>query len=158
MNLIAKNILPEKFWIIEDESQSRRGTIQLNKNSVKILLDGSNLEFDTFEHACKQLNINNSSKTVKKIEQENEYLVHGYPTNTKPFNQLYDAKHRLPMYTKTEKSKSYFAAGYYIIHFDFGWAQAFCPKVITLNRNDFRGPYKTELEMKEQLRIYNARS
>lgn len=158
MNLIAKNILPEKFWIIEDESQSRRGTIQLNQQSVKIVLDGSNHEFETFDHACDQLGIVKSVKPVRSVKAKEEYFVHGYPTNTKPFNELYDAKHRLPMYTKNEKSRSYFAAGYYIIHFDFGWAQAFCPKVITLNRNEYAGPYKTELEMKEQLRIHNGRS
>ena len=45
----------------------------------------------------------------------------------------------------------------YIIRFDFAWAQAFSPKVMTLKRNEFRGPYKTEMEMKEQLRVYNGK-
>ena len=69
----------------------------------------------------------------------------------------YDAQMGFNMYTKTEKSSCFYAAGYYIIRFDFAWAQAFSPKVMTLKRNEFRGPYKTEMEMKEQLRLYNGK-
>ena len=58
---------------------------------------------------------------------------------------------QLPVYTKTPKSKSQFCAGYYIICFEKGWRKAYCPKMITLSRYDYKGPMKTKLEMQQVL-------
>jgi hypothetical protein len=44
-----------------------------------------------------------------------------------------------------------YCAGYYIIRFDKGWVKSFCPKLITIERYENRGPFKTEFEMKQVL-------
>ena len=64
---------------------------------------------------------------------------------------------RLPLFTKSEKSKSLYCAGYYIIHFDKGWVKSFCPKLITVERYETRGPFKTDIEMRQALSIANAK-
>lgn len=156
MHLLAKNILADKFWIIENVDKIKLGTIQVNKQSVRVVINGDSYNYDNLENALKQHDIATSSEPIEEIAV-NEYTVNGYTTKDKPYNEIYDAKLGLSMYTKTEKSKCFYAAGYYIIRFDFAWAPAYCPKVITLKRNDFHGPYQTQLEMKEQLRKYNAR-
>lgn len=159
MNLLAKNILPEKFWIIEDVEKTKLGTIQVDKTRVKVIINGDHYEYSDFDAALQTHDIYPSNEPIEeKIEPKNEFNVNGYPTKDRPFNEVYDAKLGLPMYTKTEKSKCFYSAGYYIIRFDFAWAQAYCPKVITLKRNEFRGPYRTQMEMKEQLRLYNGRN
>ena len=84
-------------------------------------------------------------------------MVYGYPTASKPFNVLLDVAKKLPVFSKTTKSRSYYCAGYYIIQFNNGWVQSFNPKLITLNRYEFKGPFKTKLEMQEQLRINNGK-
>jgi hypothetical protein len=89
-------------------------------------------------------------------KEKEEYDVHGYPCKTKPFNGLYDLKRKLPLYTKTEDSQSFFTAGYYCIEFENGWVPAYCPKLITLGRNNYLGPFKTKLEMTEILRKQNG--
>lgn len=158
MNLLAKNILPEKFWIIEDVEKTKLGTIQVDKTRVKVIINGDHYEYSDFDAALQTHDIYPSNEPIEeKIEPKNEFNVNGYPTKDQPFNEVYDAKLGLPMYTKTEKSKCFYSAGYYIIRFDFAWAQAYCPKVITLKRNEFRGPYRTQMEMKEQLRLHNGR-
>ena len=78
--------------------------------------------------------------------------VHGYPTSVIPFNTMYDVKRKLPLFTKSNKSKSAYCAGYYIIQFDKGWVKSFCPKLITIERYNFKGPFKTEIEMRQELR------
>ena len=55
----------------------------------------------------------------------------------------------LPLFTKSEKSKSLYCAGYYIIRFDKGWVKSFCPKLITVERYETQGPFKTDIEMKQ---------
>ena len=58
----------------------------------------------------------------------------------------------------TVKSQSFYCAGYYIINFETGWMKAYCPKLITLTRNQFEGPYKTKFEIQEQLRLAHPRA
>ncbi len=155
MHLLAKNILPEKFWIIETEDKRKLGTIQVDRSQVKVLINGDSYCYSDFNSALSEHRISTSTDPLVDVKKQDTYSVNNYPAKDQPFNEMYDAKHCLPMYTKTEKSKCYHAAGYYIIRFEFAWAPAFCPKVITLKRNEFRGPYYTQLEMKQQLRLHN---
>jgi hypothetical protein len=64
---------------------------------------------------------------------------------------MYDVKKKLPLFTKSKKSKSLYCAGYYTIRFAKGWVKSFCPKLITLQRYDYKGPFTTELEMRQVL-------
>ena len=79
------------------------------------------------------------------------HIVHGFPTSVRPFNTMYDVKRKLPLFTKSDKSKSAYCAGYYIIQFDKGWVKSFCPKLITIERYNFEGPFKTDMEMRSEL-------
>jgi hypothetical protein len=81
---------------------------------------------------------------------------HGYPTSCRPYNSMYDVKRKLPLFTKSNASKSLYCAGHYIIKFEKGWVKSFCPKAITVERYPYKGPFKTELEMKAVLS--NAKS
>ena len=38
---------------------------------------------------------------------------------------------------------------------DKGWVKSFCPKLITLQRYAYKGPFKTDLEMKQVLSNVN---
>jgi hypothetical protein len=55
------------------------------------------------------------------------------------------------LFTKSNASKSVYCAGYYAIKFDKGWVKSFCPKLITIQRYENRGPFRTELELKQEL-------
>ena len=160
MQLLAKNILPEKFWIIENVESAKLGTIQVAPAAVRVVLNGNKYLYSDFASALEQHNISTSAEPIgqEKPSRLVEYHMDGYPTKDKPFNGTYDASMSFNMYTKTDKSSCFYAAGYYIIRFDFAWAQAFSPKVMTLKRNEFCGPYKSEIEMKEQLRLHNGKN
>jgi hypothetical protein len=92
------------------------------------------------------------------LDTDIKFDVHGFPTSVKPYNTMYDVKRKLPLFTKSEKSKSSYCAGYYIIRFDKGWVKSFCPKQITIERYKFKGPFKTDLEMRQELSRANSRS
>ena len=78
--------------------------------------------------------------------------VYGFPVSGKHFNELYDVGRRLPIYTKQERSKSFYCAGYYLVKLGTSWAKYYCPKLITLQRYEFLGPYHSEEEQQEELR------
>ena len=154
MEFVAKPVLEDKFWILEDNGQ-KVGTIRSNENGVTLQVGSENQTFKALEELTQKISVSFSGKELVTSEKK-EYLVHDFPCKTKPYNGIYDLKRKLPLYTKTEASQSFFTAGYYCIEFENGWVPAYCPKLITLGRNNYLGPFKTRLEMQETLRHTNG--
>jgi len=150
MTVKAKEILNGKFWIVEDEGE-KIGTLSLDEDKY-IFTDSNGAKI--FNNK-KQLKSSFGELQWTKINQENkadvDKSVHGYPTNVTPYNAMYDVKRKLPLFTKSQKSTSLYCAGYYIIRFDKGWVKSFCPKLITVERYNTKGPFKSEFEMKQEL-------
>jgi hypothetical protein len=149
--LHAKPIIDKKFWIVE-QNGIQCATLRKNDDNRFVMSNESGVEIFNNEKSVLD-RFGKDFFVSKKIENaEPELLeVHGYPTSTKPHNAMFDVRKRLPLFTKSKESKSLYCAGYYLIRFDKGWVKSFCPKLITLQRYDFKGPYKTELEMKTEL-------
>lgn len=157
--MIAKEVMPGKFWILEDGDGLRKGTLRAGSNGqLSAMLEGQNVEYPSWSDMAKDLKIMvaTSVGTLKEENISTSHDVQGYPCKCEPHNPIWDVKRKLPLFTKTAKSRSLHAAGYYLIHFDHGWVTSFCPKVITLDSNEFQGPFKTKLEMRERLRKVNA--
>lgn len=154
MQFVAKPVLEDKFWILEDNGQ-KVGTIRSNENGVTLTVGKQNQTFKKLDELKQKMKVIFTGKDVVTTEKQ-EHEVHGFPCKTKPFNAIYDLKRKLPLYTKTEGSQSFFCAGYFCIKFDNGWVPAYCPKLITLGRNEFMGPFKTKLEANEALRHANG--
>ena len=87
-----------------------------------------------------------------------KFEIYNYPTSCAPHNILYDVKKSLPLFTKSIKSKSLYCAGDYIIHFDKGWVKSFCPKLMTIERYQYQGPFKSKIEMKNALGQQNGKN
>ena len=150
----AKAIVEDKFWIIEQDNGERIGTVAVKNNTVTAVIDNKILTFKNLDELSAKCNITFSKKAKpSKTSTSNE--VYGYPTAHTPNNALWHVERKLPIYTKTEKSNSYHCAGYYIIRFEHGWVKSFSPKLITLQRYEYKGPFKNKVEMMEQLRLHN---
>ena len=153
----AKPIVDGKFWIVEADGE-KVATLHKKENN-KFVLSNTNGEvmFNKKDDLTKEFGADFFLKNTKiKVTTAEPNECHGYPTSVKPFNDMYDVRKKLPLFTKSNASKSLFCAGYYIIKFNKLWLKSFCPKLITLERYEFKGPYKTELEMKSALSIANA--
>lgn len=156
MSLLAKSIIKNKFWVLEDDGK-QVGTIQVSPLGVTLVSKGKREKFSSLKLLSDRYNIVVDQKKTKKVEKKEELLdVYGYPCPYKAFNILWDVPKKLPVFTKGRKSKSFFCAGYYAVKFNNGWVKSFCPKLITLNRYDYRGPYKTLETLQEQLRLANG--
>ena len=157
--LKAKAVIPNKFWILENNGE-RRGTLSVHDGNVQAVVNNVVTVYETLNKACWELGLSLEEKVdiveeVEAVETPTEAVM-GYPTRCEAFNPTWDIKRKIPIFTKTTKSRTLHAAGYYIIHFENGWAQAFCPKVSTLDANEYQGPFKDRLEMKERLRLAHA--
>lgn len=151
-NLRAKIILPDQFWILYNTENSKAGVCYVGDNCFYSIIDHQLSKYESSDEFFDKHNVIEFEETQKN--QKIQYDVNGYPAKTEPFNSkshnLNEVTHYI--FTKKEKSKSYYCAGYYVVRFNFGWIAAFCPKLSTLEKNDFKGPYKTELEMKQKLK------
>lgn len=153
MNIIAKE-LANNFWILEENGE-RTGILQQTEGGITLTRQKQKVNFKNIsqlksEYPIKFITSSGNTPT----DDTAEYNVNGYPCKMFPYGSVYDVKRKLPLFTKSQKSSSYYCAGYYIIQFNNGWAKAFCPKLITLQRYEFKGPYKTQLEMQHQLRLH----
>jgi hypothetical protein len=153
----AKPIVDGKFWIVEQDA-NKVGVLKLTEQKKFVFSSKDTITvFDTKKKLFEAFGSNffvakKSNEEVEDLDRE----VHGYPTSSAPYNPMYDVKKHLPLFTKSNKSKSVYCAGYYIIKFDKGWVKSFCPKAITIERYPYKGPFKSELEMKTVLT--NAKS
>ena len=156
MTVRAKTLVKDKFWIVE-ENGNKLGTLQKQETNGWVFLSKQKDQeiFHTQESLFQKFGFrifeqSNVAKTEDEIQTDN-FDVHGYPRSQHPYNPMFDVQKQLPIYTKTPKSKSQFCAGYYVICFEKGWRKAYCPKMITLSRYEYKGPIKTKLEMQQVL-------
>jgi|TARA_R110000803_G_scaffold45806_2_gene96303 hypothetical protein len=151
----AKEILKNKFWIVENNGL-KFGTISLNDEQYILSTPSGTQMYHTEKELTSALD-KKISWTELDITETVAKEIHGYPTNSTPYNPMFDVKQKLPLFTKSDKSKSLYCAGYYIIQFDKGWVKSFCPKLITVERYTTKGPFKTEIEMRQELSRVNSK-
>lgn len=146
----AKPVVNGKFWIVESNG-IKVGVLKVTDQNKYVFSSKDKVEtFDSkkklFDKFGKNFFVTPTTAKSNKICD-----IEGYPTTKAPHNAMFDIKRHLPLFTKSEKSKSVFCAGYYLIKFNKGWTRAFCPKLVTIERYPFEGPFATELEMKQRL-------
>lgn len=152
--LTAKQVVKNKFWIVEEDGR-KIATIQTTPSGVALVKDQEREQFVSINMLKAKYNIQ-FDKVKKAKAPAITYDVNGFPCDHKPYNALFNVAKKLPVYTKTEKSKSFFCAGHYLIKFSLGYVHAYCPKLITLNRYDFKGPFNTKTESKEYAKAMRA--
>ena len=148
----AKPIIENKFWIVERNGE-KFGTLRKNEDNRFILSNEAGVKiYDTKKSLTDQFGKDFFvAKIVKEAHNAMPNEVHGYATSVEPHNAMFDIQRKLPLFTKSGDSKSLYCAGYYVIRFEKGWVKSFCPKLITLQRYEYKGPFKTDFEMKQVL-------
>lgn len=61
----------------------------------------------------------------------------------------------LPLYLKKPGSDIIYAAGYYAVLFSRGWTRGFHPKLSTLTKYGYEGPWKTKEEAQARIKQLN---
>lgn len=63
----------------------------------------------------------------------------------------------LPLFAKTAGSDVLYAAGYYAVNFARGWTHAHNPKLSTLQKYGYSGPFRNRDDMKREIKKLNAK-
>jgi hypothetical protein len=147
----ANEVIKDKYWIVNTKhgkvgtlrrvDESKYEFFNLKANTREILNDLNEL----FTLQTKDTSDNKAQSYITKLSVR-------FPCNF-PAPIEYENDGILPLYKKTANGKSVFAAGYYIIQFK-NWLPSYCPKLDTLEKYEYRGPYPTEWEMNLDLKRY----
>ena len=141
----AKTVLKNKFWVLVDGTE-RIGEINASDAGYEVHVNGQKINFKTISMLQAKVGIDfEELPPTKKIS--NELMVLGFPSREVPYNSVWDVQQKAPIYSKEDNSKSWYAAGWYLIKIHNNWEQSFCPKLISIQRHEYYGPYKTEAEL-----------
>tara|TARA_R110000796_G_scaffold46462_1_gene112160 strand:+ start:4690 stop:5166 length:477 start_codon:yes stop_codon:yes gene_type:complete len=149
--LLAKPVIKNKYWIVE-KGTVKIGTIQtideINGGVVYVHNDVRE-KFTNIKSLSLTHNIKFGKQTDKAKSET--YDVYGFPSCFNPYNTIYDVKRKVPLFTKSKNSKSFYCAGHYLIKFSGEWITENCPKSITISRYEYKGPFKTVQEAKDYI-------
>jgi hypothetical protein len=145
--IVAKPIRDKKFWILQ-QGNEKIGNVEATEGGYQVCINSTVKPFKTLRMLKQHTGIH-FEDAVKQSAVKSTFSVHGYPTDVRAHNAVYDLNHKLPLFTKTRKSKSWYAAGYYMIKKNRVWHLTKDPKLITLKRYEYRGPFATAEEAQQ---------
>ena len=145
--ITAKPVIDEQFWILKEDDR-KIGNIQAIDSGYQITINNKIANYKTIPMLVRQEQIEFEEATKPTKQPTN--LVHGYSVSGRMFNPLWDVKHKLPLYTKEEKSKSWYAAGWYKVKQHRNWKVIQNPKLISLQRYPYLGPFHNKEEANDK--------
>jgi len=142
--IIAKAVIPNQYWILQQDDR-KIGNIEAADDGFRVVINGSQHQFKTLRTIKNKVAIDFQNLPRSGTASKDNSVL-GYPTDGRPYNGVFDVPHQVPLWTREPRSKSWYAAGWYLLKQGRGWQTEFCPKMIILSRNDFLGPFHTEQE------------
>ena len=143
MNLVAKPIVKGEYWVVTD-GDKKVGNVIANGTGFDVKVNGIQAHFKNTSDVKRKAKI--EFQTLKTNKTKVNLPFANYPTTSKVYNSVFDVKRKIHLYTKTAKSKCYFAAGYFVMNQNGQNEVVFCPKYIFVQRYPYLGPFKTEDE------------
>jgi hypothetical protein len=147
--IVAKTVVPNQYWILQQDDQ-KIGNIEAGPDGYAVKIKDSIQKFKTIRMVKNRIGVEFQPIVTCKPRLDTSCQVHGYPTTTRPYNGIYDVRHQVPLWTREPRSKSWYAAGWYLVKQGRAWSAVQCPKLITLNRYQYRGPFHTREEAENQ--------
>lgn len=149
MNLKAKPIIKNEYWVVTD-GKKKVGNVIHEGSDYQVILDNQLETYASTKDIEKSKKIE-FEKIIKTTKPHNPTFA-VYPTaSNRVYNNYYDVKRKLHIFTKTPKSKCYYVAGWFAIKQTDEYSIIFCPKYIFVQRYDYLGPFKSKDEVKSSI-------
>lgn len=146
--IVAKPVVPNQFWILKQDDR-KIGNIEASADGFAVKIGDSVQSFKTINKIKQRVAID-FEPVIKRQGVASTNSVHGFPTNGHAYNAIFDVKHQVPLWTQEPRSKSWYSAGWFQVKQGRNWTVEFCPKLITLQRYPYRGPFHTEEQARDQ--------
>jgi len=144
MTLIALPVVDKQYWILKDNDR-KVGNVEACAGGYQVKINDQILQYKTIKMVEQRVHIQ-FEPLPKTVKEKPTNLVHGYPVAGRMYNPMWDVPQKLPIYTKTNKSKSWFAAGWYQVKKGRAWQVLQGPKLIMLQRYPYHGPFHSKEE------------
>jgi hypothetical protein len=141
--IIAKPVIDKQFWVLQRDNE-KIGNVEACDGGYQLKIDNKIEQYKSIKLLEKRGDI--VFEQTKKITKSKATDVYGFVPVGKFYNPTWDVQHKLPLYTKTLKSKSWIAAGWYQLKQGRCWEVVQDPKLILLERYPYKGPYFTKEE------------
>jgi hypothetical protein len=145
MTLIAKPVIDKQFWILQEDNR-KVGNVEARNGGYQVRINNQITQFKTIKMLEKRVQIRFESLPGARSRAVKTQQVYGYPASGRVHNGLWNVQDKLPIYTKTAKSKSWYAAGWYLVKKGRNWRAVQDPKLILLQRYEYRGPFHSREE------------
>lgn len=137
--ILAKPVVENQYWILKKNNR-KIGELEVTENGNCIIKIHDNVvSYKTVKMAREAVNI--EFELPEKATPVPENIVYGHDVEGTVYNPLWDVKRRLPLFTRDTKSKSWFAAGWYRVRQHRKWKIVQHPKLISLERYEYQGPF-----------------
>jgi hypothetical protein len=144
----AKPVIPDRYWILK-QNDRKVGQIEATDNGVVVKIQNRVAGYKTIKMASRDADIEFTKLASAAKAVPNQ--VHGYEVAGRVYNPVWDVKHRLPLFTRDTKSKSWYAAGWYMVKQHRAWKAVQNPKLITLQRYTYQGPFHSKEQANESV-------
>jgi hypothetical protein len=141
----AKPVIPNRYWILKQDNR-KVGQIEADDSGVTVKIQNRVAGYKTIRMASREANIEFTKLSSAKPAANQ---VHGFEVTGRVYNPVWDVKHRLPLFTRDTKSKSWYAAGWYMVKQHRVWKAVQNPKLITLQRYQYQGPFHTQQQAED---------
>ena len=146
--IVAKPVVANQYWILKQDDQ-KIGNIQASADGYVVKIQNQISSYKTIPMVRKKANI--EFEPAEKVSKPATDSVHGYSTGCRAHNAMWNVQLKLPLFTKTTKSKSWFAAGWYTVKQHRAWKAIHNPKLIVLERYKYQGPFHTKEQANESI-------
>lgn len=145
--LVAKPVIDKKFWILQHDNE-KIGNVEACAGGYQVRINNQITQYKTIRMVEQRTGVRFEPPMIRTRPRSSAtHAVHGYPTVSRAHNPVWDVPHALPLYTKTAKSRSWFAAGWYAVKKGRKWRTVQDPKLIVLQRYPYHGPFFNQQEV-----------
>ncbi len=146
--ILAKPVVANQYWILKKDDR-KIGQVEAVEDGYTVKILDRVARYKTIKMAGREANIEFEKPEKTRTVPRN--LVHGYEVAGRVYNPLWNVQLRLPLFTKDAKSKSWYAAGWYRVKQHRTWKVMQNPKLITLQRYQYQGPFHTKEQTNESV-------
>jgi hypothetical protein len=147
MTIVAKPVIDKQYWILQ-ENNRKIGNVEACQGGYQVRINNQVAQFKTIRMVEQRVHVQFEPQKKLSVATAAQQ-VHGYPTDCRVYNGIWNVPQKLPMFTKTSKSKSWYAAGWYQVKTGRTWETVQNPKLIVLQRYPYHGPFYTQEQANE---------
>lgn len=145
--ITAKPVVAKNYWILT-RGDAKIGAVTAGEDGYTVTVGARQHRFATLRTLKQRLKIDLPAPP-RQIKPDTN-LVHGFDAGCRAHNSMWHVQLRLPVFTKSAKSRSWYAAGWYAVQQSRSWKIVRNPKLILLQRYNFQGPFHTREEAHDQ--------